>query len=111
LARAYSRPVLTRNPRKFRVSSPADATGSCQEALKVARAAAVSTSIDLNYRVKLWTPEQAGPCLAQMMQSCDWLVTMEEDIERVFGIKGKDYEEAATLTCARFPLKAVWHAY
>ena len=46
-----------------------------------------------------------------MMQSCDWLVTMEEDIERVFGIKGKDYEEAATLTCARFPLKAVWHAY
>ena len=41
------------------------------------------------------------------MRYCDYLVTTEEDIERVFGIKGKDYEEAAALTAARFPLKAV----
>jgi 2-dehydro-3-deoxygluconokinase len=78
-----------------------------REALTAARAAGVSTSIDLNYRAKLWTPEQAGRCLGEMMQCCDYLVTTEEDIERVFGIKGKDYEEAAALTAARFPLKAV----
>jgi 2-dehydro-3-deoxygluconokinase len=85
-------------------TSAADAT---REALKAARAAGVHTSMDLNYRVKLWTPEQAGRCLSEMMQSCEYLITTEEDIERVFGIKGKDYEEAAALTAARFPLKAV----
>jgi 2-dehydro-3-deoxygluconokinase len=85
-------------------STAAEAT---KEALTAARAAGISTSIDLNYRVKLWTPEQAGRCLGELMQSCDYLVTTEEDIERVFGIKGKKYEEAAALTAARFPLKAV----
>jgi 2-dehydro-3-deoxygluconokinase len=85
----------------------ATAAEATKEALAAARVAGISTSIDLNYRVKLWTPEQAGRCLGEMMQSCDYLVTTEEDIERVFGIKGKDYEEAAALTAARFPLKAV----
>ena len=82
----------------------ADAT---REALAAAKAAGMSTSIDLNYRVKLWTPEQANRCMSELMKHCDYLVTTEEDIERVFGIKGKDYEEAAALTAARFPLKAV----
>jgi 2-dehydro-3-deoxygluconokinase len=85
----------------------ATAAEATKEALTAARAAGISTSIDLNYRVKLWTPEQAGRCLGELMQSCDYLVTTEEDIERVFGIKGKDYEEAAALTASRFPLKAV----
>ncbi len=85
----------------------ATAAEATKEALTAARAAGVSTSIDLNYRVKLWTPEQAGRCLSELMLFCDYLVTTEEDIERVFGIKGKDYEEAASLTAARFPLKAV----
>jgi 2-dehydro-3-deoxygluconokinase len=85
-------------------STAAEAT---REALAAGRAAGVSTSIDLNYRVKLWTPEQAGRCMGELMQFCDFLITTEEDIERVFGIKGKDYEEAAARTAARFPLKAV----
>jgi 2-dehydro-3-deoxygluconokinase len=78
-----------------------------REALVAARAAGVGTSIDLNYRVKLWTSEQAGRCMSELMQNCDYLITTEEDIERVFGIKGKDYEEAAARTAARFPLKGV----
>jgi 2-dehydro-3-deoxygluconokinase len=78
-----------------------------KEALLAARAAGLQTSIDLNYRVKLWTPEQAGKCMADLMAACDVLITTEEDIERVFGIKGKDYEESATLTARRFGLKVV----
>jgi 2-dehydro-3-deoxygluconokinase len=79
-----------------------------KEALSAARAAGVSTSIDLNYRAKLWTPEQAGRCMSELMQQhCDYLITTEEDIEKVFAIKGKDYEEAAARTAERFPLKAV----
>jgi 2-dehydro-3-deoxygluconokinase len=83
------------------------AAATTQEALQAARKAGVTTSIDLNYRVKLWTPAEAGKCMSELMQWTDYLITTEEDIERVFGIKGKDYEEAAALTAKRFPLKAV----
>src|SRR5438094_85234 len=70
-------------------------------------AAGLRTSIDLNYRVKLWTPEEAGRCMGELMQSCDVLVTTEEDTERVFGIKGKDYEDVAAQVAHRFPVRAV----
>ncbi len=78
-----------------------------REALIAARKASVQTSMDLNYRVKLWTPEQAGKCMSELMQWTDVLITTEEDTERVFGIKGKDYEEGAALTAKRFGLKIV----
>ncbi len=85
-------------------ASAADVT---REALVAAKAAGLQTSIDLNYRVKLWTPAEAGKCMADLMAYCDVLITTEEDIERVFGIKGKDYEEAADLTAKRFGLKII----
>jgi 2-dehydro-3-deoxygluconokinase len=77
------------------------------EALQAARAAGVSTSIDLNYRIKLWSQADAGRCMTELMQYCDVLITTEEDTERVFGIKGKDYEDVAAQTAKRFPLKVV----
>ncbi len=78
-----------------------------REAMQAARAAGVQTSMDLNYRVKLWSQAEAGRCMSDLMQFCDVLITTEEDIERVFGIAGKDYEEAAVRVADRFPLKAV----
>src|SRR5947209_14160307 len=66
-----------------------------REAVQAARAAGVRTSIDLNFRVKLWSGAEAGRCLSELMPFTDVLVTTEEDVERVFAIKGKDYEEAA----------------
>src|SRR5438094_159288 len=83
------------------------AAAATREALQAARSTGIGTSIDLNYRVKLWTQEEAGRCMADLMQFCDVLVTTEEDTERVFGIKGKDYEDAAAQTARRFPLKVV----
>jgi 2-dehydro-3-deoxygluconokinase len=85
----------------------AGAATATKEALQAARAAGLATSVDLNYRVKLWPPAEAGRCLRELMQWTDYLATTEEDIERVFGIKGKDYEEAAAQTAQTFPLKAV----
>ena len=35
------------------------------------------------------------------------LITTEEDTERVFGIRGKDYEECASQLARRFPLRVV----
>lgn len=85
----------------------ASAAQVTKEALEAARRANVGTSIDLNYRAKLWSPAEANRCMSELMVSCDYLITTEEDIERVFGITGKDYEEAAARTAERFPLKAV----
>ena len=65
------------------------------------------TSIDLNYRVKLWSQAEAGKWMADFMHYTDVLITTEEDIERVFGIKGKDYEDVAAQVAKRFALKTV----
>lgn len=84
--------------------SAAEAT---REALQAARSAGVRTSIDLNYRNKLWTPAEAGQWMTQFMPLCDVLITTEEDVGKVFGIKGKDYEEAAARTADKFQLSMV----
>jgi 2-dehydro-3-deoxygluconokinase len=84
--------------------SAAEAT---REVMQAARAAGVSTSMDLNYRVKLWPQAEAGRCLGELMQLCDVLIATEEDLERVFGIQGKDHEEAAALAAKRFGLQGV----
>lgn len=86
--------------------SPSAAATSL-EAIRFARKAGVTTSVDLNFRVKLWSSDQANRCMSELMAHTDYLITTEEDLERVFSIKGKDYEEAAALTAARFPVKAV----
>src|SRR6476646_978735 len=36
-----------------------------KEALVAAKKAGVRTSVDLNYRIKLWAPEQAGKCMSE----------------------------------------------
>jgi 2-dehydro-3-deoxygluconokinase len=90
--------------------TPALSGGAAQvtrEALGAARSAKVGTSIDLNYRAKLWSTQEAGRCMTDLMQFCDVLITTEEDVEKVFGIRGKDYEDGAALVAKRFPLRAV----
>jgi 2-dehydro-3-deoxygluconokinase len=85
----------------------AAAAETTREALAAARGAGVRTSIDLNYRAKLWTPAEAGRCMTELMPHCDFLVTTEEDVEKVFGIKGSSFEEVAALVAKRFPLQGV----
>jgi 2-dehydro-3-deoxygluconokinase len=84
-----------------------DAAKTTHEALRQARALGVQTSIDLNYRAKLWSEAEAGRCMTELMGFCDVLITTEEDTERVFGVKGKDYEDVATQVARRFSLKVV----
>jgi len=83
------------------------AAETTRESLQAARDAGVSTSIDLNYRVKLWTPAEAGKWMTEFMQLTDVLITTEEDVERVFGITGSNFEEVAKKLADRFPLKMV----
>ena len=85
-------------------SSAAEAT---REALQAARKASVRTSIDLNYRAKLWSEADAGRWMSEFMGLCDVLITTEEDIDRVFKIKGKDFEDSAAHVAKRFKLETV----
>ena len=83
------------------------AAETTREALQAARDAGLRTSIDLNYRAKLWSESEAGRWMSEFMPLCNVLVTTEEDSARVLGIKGKDYEDAAAQLARRFPLQAV----
>lgn len=77
------------------------------EALRAAKAAGLRTSIDLNYRNKLWSPAEAGRRMTEFMSLCDVLITTEEDVDKVFQIKGENYEEVAAQVAKRFSLQVV----
>jgi 2-dehydro-3-deoxygluconokinase len=85
----------------------AGAAETTREALQAARAAGVRTSIDLNYRAKLWSQDEAGKWMTAFMPLCNVLITTEEDTARVFGIRGKDYEDVAAQIARRFPVQTV----
>jgi 2-dehydro-3-deoxygluconokinase len=85
-------------------SSAAETT---REALQTARAAKVSISIDLNYRTKLWSQEEAYRWMHEFLNFCDVLITTEEDTEKVLKITGKNYEEVAVKLARTYPLQVV----
>jgi 2-dehydro-3-deoxygluconokinase len=101
--------------------TPALSTGCAEttlEALSTAKRLGSTTSVDLNFRRKLWSPERAGEVLTEVMAYTDVLVASEEDCGEVFGIKasGTDlkrgtldrerYLEVAEQVLSRFP--SVW---
>jgi len=85
----------------------AGAAETTRAALQAARAAGLQTSMDLNYRAKLWSTAEAGKWMSSFMEFTDVLITTEEDTEKVFGMKGKDYEDVAAQLARRFPLKTI----
>lgn len=62
-----------------------------QKVLKAALIAAkkhgVTVSVDLNYRKKLWTPDEAKACMSELMQYVDVCIGNEEDAEKCLGFK------------------------
>ena len=76
-------------------------------ALKSARKNGCLISYDLNYRAKLWTTREAEKCQTPLMDYVDILITTEEDTNRVFGLKGKDYGETAGKLAHKFGFKTV----
>jgi len=85
----------------------ASAAAATIEAVKAAKRAGLKVSIDLNYRARLWSQDQARAVMTEIMSDTDVLITTEEDTERVFGITGKDYEDVARTLAKRFGLEAV----
>jgi 2-dehydro-3-deoxygluconokinase len=64
------------------------------EGMKAAKAAGTTTSLDLNYRAKLWSaaggPQRAVEQLRKIAAECDVLVGNEEDLQKGLGIKGPE---------------------
>ncbi len=58
-----------------------------ERALKTAKAMGLITSFDLNYRKKLWSPEQAQSVCVPLMEYVDVCIGNEEDAEKVLGFK------------------------
>lgn len=56
-----------------------------EAAMKAAKKAGVTVSVDLNYRKKLWTPDEAKACMTNLMQYVDVCIGNEEDAEKVLG--------------------------
>lgn len=72
--------------------SAAEAT---KEAVRKAKEHGVLVSIDLNYRARLWSPEEARRVMTELVSQADILITTEEDAERVFGVKEESFEKVA----------------
>jgi len=62
----------------------------CLEACKAAKKLGLTVSCDLNYRKKLWTREEAGKCMAELMPYVDVCISNEEDAKDVFGIEAEN---------------------
>jgi 2-dehydro-3-deoxygluconokinase len=89
------------------------------DAVKAAKEAGVTVSVDLNFRKKLWSSEKAGKVMGEIVKYCDLVIANEEDAEMVFGIKAEEtditggslsnegYKNVAKTLVERFGLKYV----
>ena len=60
-----------------------------EAALKAAKAKGITTSIDLNYRKKLWSKEKAREVMTRLCQYVDVCIGNEEDADTSLGFKAK----------------------
>src|SRR5882724_2455963 len=61
-----------------------------EAALKAAKEKGITTSIDLNYRKKLWSKEKAREVMSRLCKYVDVCIGNEEDADTTLGFKAKD---------------------
>ena len=81
------------------------------EALQAAKAVGCKVSLDLNYRAKLWSPEQANQTLAPLMDFVDILITTKGDTRTILGIEAENDEALAKLLLDEYPVETVAVSY
>ena len=75
----------------------ANAAAECLKAIKTANELGVTVSCDINYRGNLWKyGRTAAEVMPEMVAGSDIILGNEEDCEKVFGIKPKDFDAAKT---------------
>ena len=68
---------------------------ACGDALVTAKSMGITTSCDLNYRSKLWSREEAGRTMSELMPYVDVCIANEEDAADVFGIRAENTDVAS----------------
>lgn len=69
----------------------------CLEAIRTANKMGITVSTDLNYRKNLWKyGKTASEIMPSLVENCDIILGNEEDAEKVFGIKPKNFDVANT---------------
>lgn len=68
-----------------------------RRAISLARDRGVAVSLDVNYRAKLWTPQEAAEVLGPLSAEVDLLVCGRRDAELLFGASGSDEKVLALL--------------
>lgn len=75
----------------------ANAAAECLKAIKTANELGVTVSCDINYRGNLWKyGNTASEVMPEMVAGSDIILGNEEDCEKVFEIKPKDFDAAFT---------------
>ena len=64
----------------------ANGLAGTKEALEAARKAGSRTSVDLNFRKKLWNEKQAQAAMRPLMRDVDVVIANEEDLQAVLGV-------------------------
>lgn len=105
-------PTIFRGAKWFHVTGitaalSSGAAAATAEAIAVARSAGLGVSVDLNYRSKLWTPQDAGRVMAELVPGIDLLIASEGDCRDLFGIDGTDFADFGRKLTDRFGVKAV----
>lgn len=74
-----------------------NAADECLKAIQVANELGVTVSCDINYRGNLWNyGKDASEVMPALVEGCDLIMGNEEDCEKVFGIKPKNFDAANT---------------
>lgn len=91
----------------------------CLDACKTAKSMGLTVSCDLNYRKKLWAPEEARRTMTEICEFVDVCISNEEDAAQVFGITSKNndvtsgklnekgYKEVAAKLCKKFGFQKI----
>ncbi len=58
--------------------------------------ATLVVSFDVNYRSKLWSPEECGKFIEEIMEYIDIMFIKEEDLQIIFEMESEDYEKKLT---------------
>lgn len=75
----------------------ANAAAECFKAIKTANELGITVSCDINYRGNLWKyGKTAAEVMPKMVAGSDIILGNEEDCEKVFGIKPKDFDASKT---------------
>ena len=83
------------------------AAAAAMEALKAAKACGCKVSLDLNYRAKLWSRQEAGKTLSSMMDYVDILITTQGDTRTILDITADTDEALAQILLERYPFEVV----